>query len=160
MRLWYSRRRRRKFGIAARTLVQAMLLRTALAGAVTASTAGAAPAGSTMSIEVLSNRADLIAAGDALVRVVSPAGVSPSEVRVALNGQDVTPSFAVRADGNFDGLVTGLGDGPNELTATAPGGGARITITNHLKGRPRLRRSPGAAVGVHHAGQRARTRAG
>ncbi|HYW25245.1 MAG TPA: DUF6351 family protein [Terriglobales bacterium] len=92
-------------------------------------------------IDVLSNRADLVTGGDALVRVVLPDRVSAARVRVDLNGQDVTSSFAVRADGRFLGLVGGLRAGRNELTARASsfegdGAGARITITNHPIGGP------------------------
>jgi hypothetical protein len=95
-------------------------------------------------IDVLSNRADLVTGGDALVQVVVPRGASPARVRVDLNGQDVTSSFAVRADGRFLGLVGGLRVGRNELTARPSssgdfeggGGGARITITNHPIGGP------------------------
>src|SRR2546421_3882518 len=85
-----------------------------------------------LQIVVLSNRADLVSGGDALVQVEVPARVSPSRVRVQLNGQDVTSSFAVRSDGRFIGLVGGLRDGRNELTARAFFlDGARIAITNH-----------------------------
>jgi hypothetical protein len=95
-------------------------------------------------IDVLSNRADLVTGGDALVQVAIPEGMSPARVRVDLNGQDVTSSFAVRADGRFLGLVSGLRVGRNELAARTSssgdfegdGGGARITITNHPMGGP------------------------
>jgi hypothetical protein len=72
-------------------------------------------------IDVLSGRADLVTGGDTLVQVVLPDHLSPARVRVDLNGQDVTSSFAVRADGRFVGLVSGLRVGRNALTArTAP----------------------------------------
>ena len=88
-------------------------------------------------IDVLSNRADLVSGGDALVQVVLPARVSPASVRVDLNGHDVTSSFAVRGDGHFLGLVTGLEVGPNDLIARASSvEGARIVITNHPIGGP------------------------
>jgi len=96
-------------------------------------------------VDVLSNRADLVSGGDALVQVVLPDRVSAGRVRVDLNGQDVTSSFAVRADGRFLGLVSGLRDGRNRLTARTSsrfdrfedgGGGASITITNHPIGGP------------------------
>jgi Tannase-like family of unknown function (DUF6351) len=90
-----------------------------------------------LGIDVLSNRADLVSGGDALVQVTLPARISPAGVRVQLNGADVTPSFAVRADSRFLGLVTGLQVGRNELTARAPfSAGAVITITNHPIGGP------------------------
>jgi uncharacterized tannase-like protein DUF6351 len=90
-----------------------------------------------MQIDVLSNRADLISAGDALVEVVVPAGTSTSDVVVTDDGRDVTGAFTTTADGRFLGLVEGLDDGPNVLQATLPdGSGARITVTNHPNGGP------------------------
>ena len=88
---------------------------------------------------VLSNRADLVSGGDALVEIVLPAKAkaSPGDVRVDVDGRDVTSAFAVRADGRFYGLVTGLADGGNVLRARVPNGpGARLTITNHPIGGP------------------------
>src|SRR5262245_60339056 len=54
-----------------------------------------------LQIVVLSNRADLISGGDALVEIVLPGGVSPSSVRVTVDGLDVTGAFAVRPNGRF-----------------------------------------------------------
>ena len=62
-------------------------------------------------IKVLSNRADLVSGGDALVEVVLPPGAPAAMVDV--DGRDVTAAFARRADGRFVGLVTGLAVGPN-----------------------------------------------
>src|SRR5205823_3648669 len=71
------------------------------------------------------------------VEVVIPAGVAASDVRVDADGRDVTSAFAVRADGRFYGLLTGLVDGPNIVTARLPdGSGARLTVTNHPVGGP------------------------
>jgi hypothetical protein len=56
-----------------------------LAGGLSASVKDNQPA-----IEVLSNRADLISGGDALVRVDLPDRVDPATVQVSLNGADVT----------------------------------------------------------------------
>src|SRR2546423_8948686 len=86
--------------VAAR-LLGALLLATAGAllpqvggvPALAASDAGA------LQIVVLSGRADLLSGGDALVQVALPRHVSPSRVRVNLNGRDVTSSFALRPDG-------------------------------------------------------------
>jgi hypothetical protein len=91
------------------------------------------------SIEVLSNRADLISGGDALVAVDLPAGTDPSAVTVTRNGDDVTSDFAPRPNGRFEGLLDGLVNGANTVAATVSGqGGAKITITNHLTGGPVL----------------------
>lgn len=89
-------------------------------------------------IRTLSNRSDLISSGDALVEVVLPSGADPSLLKVLLNGKDVTSNFAVREDGRVKGMIEGLEEGPNTLTASinadrAPAG---RTIINHPKGGP------------------------
>jgi hypothetical protein len=82
-------------------------------------------------IRVLSNRADLVSAGDALVEVV------PAAAKVDLDGQDVTGQFAVRPGGRYMALLSGLKDGPNVLTARGSDGtSARITVHNHPQGGP------------------------
>ena len=88
-------------------------------------------------MDVLSNRADLISGGDALVSVRLGAGVDPASVTVTLNGSDVTSMFALRPNGSYSGLVTGLAEGDNELRAKLPDGtGARIAVRNHPLGGP------------------------
>ncbi|MEX2459465.1 MAG: DUF6351 family protein [Actinomycetota bacterium] len=91
-------------------------------------------------IEVLSNRADLISGGDALVaiRAVRSGGMGGmSGVKVTLGRRDVTRAFSMRPNARFEGLVTGLALGRNVLTARLPNGSAaRITITNHPRGGP------------------------
>ncbi|MFA5890808.1 MAG: DUF6351 family protein [Actinomycetota bacterium] len=90
-----------------------------------------------LTIEVISNRADLISAGDALVAIALPEGVESTNVRVDLNGADVTNDFAVRANGRFAARLSDLAIGDNEVTATLPdGSGARLVITNHPNGGP------------------------
>ena len=88
-------------------------------------------------IEVLSNRADLISADDALVAVSYPKGVKPSDIRLKLGSRDVTSSFALRENGRFEGLLTGLALGANKLQAMLPSGsGASLTVRNHPNGGP------------------------
>jgi hypothetical protein len=95
--------------------------------------------GQVLSIETLSNRADLVSGGDALVRINLPTRATPQSLRVRLRGRDVTRAFAVRSDGRVEGLLTGLVNGTNLVTATlADGRGARLTITNHPRGGPVL----------------------
>src|SRR5688572_31830622 len=85
-----------------------------------------------LDIKVLSNRADLISGGEALVEIVLPAGVLSANVRVDVGGRDVTSSFAVRPSGRYLGRVDGLAVGDNALSARAKGAAAaKITITNH-----------------------------
>src|SRR5689334_919410 len=87
-------------------------------------------------IQVLSNRADLISGGDALVAVVIPPKVNPGRVQVTLGDRDITDRFAVRQDGQYVGLVTQLADGANVVRATAPGYRGQTVITNHPNGGP------------------------
>ena len=77
-----------------RALVLVLVTLVASAGGVVA--IEAAP--DALQIVVLSNRADLISGGDALVEVVLPPDVAPDKVRVTVNGHDMTDAFAVRPD--------------------------------------------------------------
>ena len=81
---------------------------------------GIADAG-TLTVEALSNRANLIAGGDALVAVKLPRSINPASVTVDLGSSDITNAFALRPNGRYEGLVTGLQVGSNVLTAQAPG---------------------------------------
>ena len=84
-------------------------------------------------IDVLSIRADLISGGDALVRVVRPPDAAGVPFTVTVGDRDETGRFG--DDGV--GLIDGLENGPNVVTATLDDGrGARITITNHPIGGP------------------------
>ena len=96
-----------------------------------------ASAAAATEIKVLSNRADLISAGDALVAVELPDGTDPATVQVFVGDRDVTDSFALRENGRYEGLITGLELGANVVTAKLPdGSGAKLTITNHPNGGP------------------------
>src|SRR5512134_370360 len=93
-------------------------------------------------IVTLSNRADLVSGGDALLEVRVPKSVSLSQVRLKLNGRDVTDDF--KADSRhraLRGLVTGLVEGRNDFVAEERGHGgkeAKLVITNHPIGGPVL----------------------
>jgi hypothetical protein len=88
-----------------------------------------------LTIATLSNRADLISDGDALLRVRVPAGASGLRVRVG--ERDVTRRFVRDGAGSYLGLVTDLRLGKNQVVARVRDGrGARLTITNHPKGGP------------------------
>jgi Tannase-like family of unknown function (DUF6351) len=97
-----------------------------------------------LTIRLLSNRADLLSGGDALMEVVLPAGADASRLRVHLaNGhhlRDVSDAFATRPGGRVLGLVEGLPVGHSVLIAAAGGtrtrATARITLTNHPDGGP------------------------
>ncbi|HXJ53484.1 MAG TPA: DUF6351 family protein [Burkholderiales bacterium] len=115
--------------------------------ALLAAAAWADEGGSNLEIVTLSNRADLISGGDALVEVRVPKQVSLSAVKVKLNGHDITSSFTASAAARtLRGLVTGLVVGRNDLVAEDSGKGkgrddgkeVTLTITNHPIGGPVL----------------------
>lgn len=88
-------------------------------------------------VEVLSNRADLVSAGDVLLAVRVPKRIDPKRVKVTVDGRNVTKRFAVREDGRYVGLVTGLDLGRNVVRATAPKAiPGRAVVTNHPNGGP------------------------
>ena len=78
-----------------RFIRSAAIILAGLFCAVTESAALAPP-----EILVLSNRADLISGGDALVEIRWPAGANIALAKIALNGVSVNKSmFAMRANG-------------------------------------------------------------
>ena len=92
-------------------------------------------------IQTLSNRADLISGGSALVEVKLPASTSVAKLKVDVDGTDVTSAFTTLASGRIVGLVKGFKDGANNLNATATDGsfkGAKLVVTNHPIGGPVL----------------------
>ena len=97
-----------------------------------------------LEIVTLSNRADLISGGDALVEVRVPRDVPLGQVRLSLNGHDVTSSFVGNASARtLRGVVKNLVEGRNGLVAEADVRGrgrsrASLTITNHPIGGPVL----------------------
>jgi hypothetical protein len=113
-----------------------MRFQTALACAIALACALTAAAASGPQILVVSNRADLISGGDALIEIKWPAGTSVASARIALNGVSIGSAFAQRPNGRYMGLVTGLQNGENVLTVRSRGAGSRITITNHPNGGP------------------------
>jgi len=78
-----------------------------------------AQAQSELTGQVLSGRADTITGGEALLRIQTPPGSNLNQLRVQLNGADITASFVANpALGQATGLVTGLTVGNNMLTAS------------------------------------------
>jgi len=95
-------------------------------------------------IVTLSNRADLISGGDALVEVRVPINVPLKKVTLWLNGKEVTSSFQTNeAARTMRGVLTGLVNGENEFLADSNGQGngrprATLRIINHPIGGPVL----------------------
>ena len=95
-------------------------------------------------IVTLSNRADLISGGNALVEVRVPKTVPLKKVTLWLNGTDVTAAFQTDAEARtMRGVLTGLVVGENELLADSNGNGkgrprATLSVLNHPVGGPVL----------------------
>ncbi|WP_299451748.1 DUF6351 family protein [uncultured Pigmentiphaga sp.] len=117
------------------TLVAAVL---AGCGGSGGSSGDGSPPAVPLEISVLGNRADLISGGQALVEVKIPdsASVRAEQIRMVLNGKDVTDAFALRENGRYMGLVEGLVEGGNTLVARAGDATAHLVIKNHPIGGP------------------------
>ena len=99
------------------------------------------PPTSGMAITTLSNRPDLVSGGSALVEIRTPGFVVPATLKVDRDGTDITALFSQQASGRILGVVTGLKNGANVISAKATDGsivGAQLVITNHPIGGPVL----------------------
>jgi len=88
-----------------------------------------------LSIATVSTRADLVSGGDVLVRIDVPRSIALSDLEVRVNGAIVTAAFLPDSTGDaLVGLVSGLKDGDNVLTAATirarPSRHARLAIRN------------------------------
>ena len=95
-------------------------------------------------IRTLSNRADLISDGDALIEVQVPKNVPMKKVTLKLNGANVGAAFVADEHARtLRGVLTNLRIGENLFVAESNGEGkgrprASLTITNHGRGGPVL----------------------
>src|SRR3954469_15096022 len=122
--------RLRTAGIA--LLALSVVALAAMAGVVPASSPTAAPR-----IKVLSNRADLVSGGDALVRVKLPRGVKASRLELTAGRRNVTRVLKREGGRRLFGVIRRLRTGSVPLTAAIQGGGAaRLIVTNHPIGGP------------------------
>ncbi|MFK7962558.1 MAG: DUF6351 family protein [Burkholderiaceae bacterium] len=105
-----------------------------------------AVSGSDIQVTTLSNRAELISGGDALVQVTVPGAAASGSVtakaivglKVTVGDRDVTDAFVLEGD-KATGLVTGLAEGSNTVTASADGvGSTSLVVTNAPRGGPVL----------------------
>ena len=92
----------------------------------------------TLAVEAVSNRADLVAGGDVLVRVTLPPGLARNNKAVlSLNGQPLSDPMHPAPDGHgYLALVTGLHVGQNSLTLAVPGRSVQLAVNNHPIGGP------------------------
>src|SRR3954447_1181360 len=96
-------------------------------------------------IQVLSNRADLVSGGDALVRVTLPKKVKASRLKLTVGKRNVTRSVTKVSARQLEGEIDRLPNGRVALTARIRrGSAARLYVTNHPIGGPVL-------LGAHDA---------
>ncbi len=110
----------------------------ACAGACAAVVPASADAASAApKIKVLSNRADLVSGGDALVQVRVPVGTRRSELRLAAGDRNVTRALRRAGKHRYRGLIKRMPEGRVRLIARIrDGGAARLKLTNHPIGGP------------------------
>jgi hypothetical protein len=117
-------------------------MRALVLAVVACALVAAAPADARTSapkISVLSNRADLVSGGDALVRVTLPRGVKPSRLKLTAGRRNVTRVLHRTGKRQLTGLVTRMHVGRVVLTARVRrGSAARLYVTNHPIGGPVL----------------------
>ncbi|EKF74213.1 hypothetical protein A11A3_09445 [Alcanivorax hongdengensis A-11-3] len=88
-------------------------------------------------IRMLSNRADLISDGDALVEVLAQDPAQLQGARAQVGETDVTAMLTATDSGTLKGLISGLALGENTLTVTlADQSVLTRTIINHPNGGP------------------------
>ncbi len=78
-------------------------------------------------VEVLSSQPDRATGTDARIRVTPAAGGSAAALRVTLDDRDVTAQLKPGADGTLEGVVSGLVEGTNTVTATGAKPGDKVT---------------------------------
>jgi hypothetical protein len=108
-----------------------------VASTIVAISSSAAEDSTTVVIQTLGTRADLVTDGDALTQVTLPAARSDQPIRVTVstpagNTTDETARFVRTDDRRYLGVINGLALGVNDVVAQLPdGSGARLAITNH-----------------------------
>ena len=118
-------------------MTRRLLVATVLVAGTSAAACQATSPDKVLKIEVLSNRADLLSGGDALVEIVLSDGAEAASLQVSLDGEDVSSMFALRPNGRVQGLVTGLPVGESTLTAALGGSEpTQIQLTSHPIGGP------------------------
>jgi hypothetical protein len=92
----------------------------------------AAQTGAPLGVRILSSRPDMVSGGDALVAVKAPPGTELNQIKLQLNGKDVSNLLKPDAEtGSFRALVGGMVVGKNTLRAAAKGSKASLTVTNY-----------------------------
>ena len=114
-------------------IIVTIVVAGSLAIGMTACLAGnAADDKSPLAVSVVSSRQDMVTGGDALLLVETPEH-DLEEVRVTVNGSDITAIFRETVDGQFVGLVTELDYGVNDVVVSVNADTAQkaLRLVNH-----------------------------
>ena len=114
-------------------IIVTIVVAGSLAIGMTACLAGnAADDKSPLAVSVVSSRQDMVTGGDALLLVETPEH-DLEEVRVTVNGSDITAIFRETVDGQFVGLVTELEPGVNDVVVSVNADTAQkaLRLVNH-----------------------------
>jgi hypothetical protein len=95
-----------------------------------------AQSGASITITSVSNRADLLSGGGALIEVNLPLALVGESAIITLNDSDVSSTFVRQSNGSLLGYVSNLGEGENKLIARSGELAAQLILTNHPKGGP------------------------
>src|SRR3954453_4045316 len=114
----------------------ALRLTLAVLAALLLTSVSASAATPHASISVLSSRANLVSGHSAFVRIDFSRARDVKGAKVKVGKRSVRGAFAKSGSRRLEGVVRGLRTGPNLLTVTVPGGGSRITLTDHPIGGP------------------------
>lgn len=89
-------------------------------------------------IKLLSSDPAFVTGGDALISVAAVDAASARKTTVTVNGTDVTAKLALDSNSfSLKGLIEGLKDGSNEITArVGDGGAASLYVRNYPQGGP------------------------
>jgi len=74
------------------------------------------PTPTALVVRTISTRADRVSGNDVLVEVIPPVPHAADDLRVTVDGRDVSSAFKHGPNGSLSGLVTGLALGRNLLT--------------------------------------------
>lgn len=87
-------------------------------------------------LKVLSNRADLISGGDVLIGLESVTPIAPESIELRVNGTVRPNTLQEDAAGRLRGLVSGLVEGQNTITARSSGMSHSVSLVNHPSSGP------------------------
>jgi Tannase-like family of unknown function (DUF6351) len=97
---------------------------------------GAAQARTGLSVHIPSTRADLVFGGQTIVVVGLPKRINTRKLKISLDATDETKQFAMRANGQYAGLIREIPLGSHVITARDGSKSASIAIFNHANGGP------------------------